>query len=218
MSSVIPGRPGMTFEQRERAISMLTTGMSARDVAWHFQCHESTISRLLNRFQQTGNVANRPRSGRPRKTKPWEDCFLTTSSQCNRFLSSRKLGHLLRNATGTRVCDKKGIGQCTRRSNESMPALHWHSADMTELSSLLLYRICNNIMLGFSNMIIPVHMLRGISRTFYSSITSMCCSGLQDHLIFLPLSTYGTTWVIRWDSAMMSTTSVILNVPCKLNG
>ena len=98
-------RPGMTFEQRERAIVMLTAGMSARDVAWHFQRHESTISRLLNRFQQTGNFADRPRSGRPRKTTTQEEHFHTTSSRCNRFLSSRKLGRLLMNATGTRVCD-----------------------------------------------------------------------------------------------------------------
>ena len=70
-------------EQCERAISMLTAGMSARDVARHFQRHESIISRLLNRFQQTGNVADRPRSGRPRKSAPREDRFLTTSSRCN---------------------------------------------------------------------------------------------------------------------------------------
>ena len=56
MSNIIPLRPGMTFEQRERAIGMLTTGMSAKDIAWHFQLHESTISQLLNKFQQTGNV------------------------------------------------------------------------------------------------------------------------------------------------------------------
>ena len=91
MSNVIPRRPGMAFEQRERAIGMLTAGMSARDVARHFQRHESTISRLLNRFQQTGNVADRPRSGRPRKTTPRENRFLTTSSRRNRFLSCRKL-------------------------------------------------------------------------------------------------------------------------------
>ena len=106
MSNVILRRPGMTFERRERAIGMLTAGMSARDVAWHFQRHESTISRLLNRFQQTGNVADRPRSGRPRKTTPRVDRSLTTSSRRNRFLSSRKLGPLLRNSTGTRVCDR----------------------------------------------------------------------------------------------------------------
>ena len=96
----------MTFEQRERAIGMLTAGMSARNVARHFQRHESTTSRLLNRFQQIGNVTDQPRSGRPRKTTPREDRFLTTSSRRNRFLSSEKLGRLLRNATGTRVCDR----------------------------------------------------------------------------------------------------------------
>ena len=101
MSNIIPCRPGMTFEQRERAIGMLTAGMLARDVARHFQRHKSTISRLLNRFQQSGNVTDRPRSGRPRKTMTWEDSFLTTSSGCNRFLSSRKLGRLLRNTTST---------------------------------------------------------------------------------------------------------------------
>ena len=166
---------------------MLTAGMSARDVAWHFQRHESTLSGLLNRFQQTGNVADRPRSGRPRKTTPREDCFLTTSSRRNRFLFSPKLGRLLRNATGTRVCDR------TVRSIERVPSLGCHSADVRELSSLVLYRICNNITLGFSNMIMPVHTLRGIARTFYASITSMCCSGLQHHRISFQLSTYGTT-------------------------
>ena len=80
--------------------------MSARDVARHFKRHESTICRLLNRFQQTRNVADRPRSGSQRKTMPREDRFLPTSSRRNRFLSSRKLGRLLRNATGTRVCDR----------------------------------------------------------------------------------------------------------------
>ena len=106
MSNVIPCRPGMTLKQCERAICMLTTSMSARDIAWHFQRHESMICRLLNRFQQTGNVADPPISGRPRKTTLREDLFLTTSSRCNRFLSSQKLSRLLRNATGTKVCDR----------------------------------------------------------------------------------------------------------------
>ena len=106
MSNVIQRRPDITFEQRERGIGMLTAGISARDVARHLQRHESTTSRLLKRFQQTGNVAERPRSDRPRKTTPREDRFLTASSRGNRFLSSRKLCRLLRNATGTGVCDR----------------------------------------------------------------------------------------------------------------
>ena len=196
MSNVIPRQPEMTFEQCERAIGMLTAGRSARDVARHFQSHESTISRLLNRFQHTGKVVDLPRSGRPRKTMPWEDHFLTTSSQRNTFLSSGKLGRLLRNATGTRVCDRTVRNWLhAARLKACHAILCWHSADVTELSSLLLYSISNNITLGFSNMIMPVHTLRGIPRTFYASITSMCCSSLQDHRISLPLSTYGTSGV-----------------------
>ena len=187
-------RPGMTFEQRERAIGMLTAGMSARDVARHFQRHELTISRLMNRFQQTGNIADRPRSDRPRKTTPQEDGFLTTLSRRNRFLSSRKLRCLLRNATGTRVCDRTVRNRLhAARLKGYRPDVGWHSADVTELLSLLLYRICNNITLGFSIMIMPDHTLRSIPRIFYVPITSMCCSGLQDHRISLLLSTYGTT-------------------------
>ena len=75
MSNVIPLRPGIAFEQRERTIGTLTAGMSARDVARHFQRNESTISRLLNRFQQTANVADQPRSGKPRKTTTRKTVF-----------------------------------------------------------------------------------------------------------------------------------------------
>ena len=44
MSNVIPRRPGMTFEQSERAIGMLTAGMSARDVARHSQNHDKSTT------------------------------------------------------------------------------------------------------------------------------------------------------------------------------
>ena len=60
-SNAIQRRPGLTFEQRERAVGMLTAGMSAIDVTRHFKLHDSTISRVLNRFQQNRNVADRPR-------------------------------------------------------------------------------------------------------------------------------------------------------------
>lgn len=98
-------RRGMTLEQCQRAMGMLTAGMSARNVARHFNVHESTISRLKTRFRQTGAVVDRPRTGRPRKTTQREDLFLVTSSRHNRFMSSRRLADRLRNTTGTRVSD-----------------------------------------------------------------------------------------------------------------
>ena len=203
-----PGMTWMTFEQRERVIGMLTTDMSAWDIAQHFQRHESTISQLLNRFQQTGNVADQPRSGRRHKIKLLEDRFLTTSSWRNRFLSSWKLVRLLRNATGTRVCDR------TVRNRLHVARF---KACCSYIGIQLMLRHCETRR-QWANMIMPVHTLRGIPRIFNTSIRSLCFSGLQDHRISLPLNTYGTTSVIRWEGAMMSTTFVILNVPCKLNG
>ena len=76
MPNVIPCQPEMTFEQHERAIGMLT-------------------ARMLADFSKLG-TSRTDRSVRPRKTRPREDRFLTTSSRRNRFVSSRKLGHLLR--------------------------------------------------------------------------------------------------------------------------
>ena len=48
----------LKINDRMSAWSMLTAGMSARDIAQHFQRPESTISRLLNRFRHTGNIAD----------------------------------------------------------------------------------------------------------------------------------------------------------------
>ena len=82
----------MTFKQREKAIG----------------CSEFPTPRIDNKSttEQISAHWDRPRSGRPRKSTPREDRFLTTSSQRNRFRYSRKLGRLLRNATGTIVCDR----------------------------------------------------------------------------------------------------------------
>ena len=50
----IEHRPGMTFEQRERAIGMLTAGMSAKDAAQHFQPHESTTEQISANWERHG--------------------------------------------------------------------------------------------------------------------------------------------------------------------
>ncbi len=74
-------RAGMKLERRQTAIGMLTAGMKVRHVARHFRVNESTIGRLKRRFNETGRVADRPRTGRPRKTTPREDRFIVTSSR-----------------------------------------------------------------------------------------------------------------------------------------
>lgn len=81
--------PGKTLEKRQRAVDMFMAGILARDVARHFNRDESTISRLRQLLQQTGNVADRPRLVRPRKTTPREESFITTSFRRNRLMSSQ---------------------------------------------------------------------------------------------------------------------------------
>ena len=53
------------LELRERAIDMLTAGMSTRAVAREFNVNFSTISRLQRCFREFGRMSNQPHNRRP---------------------------------------------------------------------------------------------------------------------------------------------------------
>ena len=75
MSNFIPCPPGMTFEQCESYQYAYCWHVGKRRCS-AFPTPRIDNSRLLNRFKQTGNVADRPRSGRLHKTMLREDYFL----------------------------------------------------------------------------------------------------------------------------------------------
>ena len=62
--------PGMTLDRRQQALGMLEAGMLVKDVAVHFGVHRTTIHRLRTRYEQSGSVKDRQRSGRPKTTNP----------------------------------------------------------------------------------------------------------------------------------------------------
>ncbi len=68
--------PQMSQVLRERAIGMLTAGMSTRAVARELNVHFSTISHLQMRFREFGSTSNRPLNRRPRVTTPAQDLHI----------------------------------------------------------------------------------------------------------------------------------------------
>ncbi len=61
---------------RERAIGMLTAGMSTRAVAREFNVPFSTISRLQRRFREFGSTSNRPHNHWPLITTPAQNLHI----------------------------------------------------------------------------------------------------------------------------------------------
>ncbi len=62
--------PQMSQVLRERAIGVLTAGMSTSARARELNVHFSTISRLQRRFREFGSTSYRPHNRRPRVTTP----------------------------------------------------------------------------------------------------------------------------------------------------
>ena len=77
--------PRLSKQDRQQALILLASGTSVNNVALQFNCHRNTISRLQTRFQQTGDISDRPRSGRPRVTTARQDRYITLTHLRQRF-------------------------------------------------------------------------------------------------------------------------------------
>ncbi len=65
--------PQMSQVFRERAIGMLTAGMSTGAFSRELNVHFSTISHLQRHFREASSTSNRPHNRRPRVTTPAQD-------------------------------------------------------------------------------------------------------------------------------------------------
>ena len=66
--------------------------MSVTVVSRHFGCTRKTIERLRRRFRVTGNLADQPRSGRPRVTTATDDRYIVLQHLRNRRLIAAATG------------------------------------------------------------------------------------------------------------------------------
>ncbi|ROL51658.1 Transposable element Tc1 transposase [Anabarilius grahami] len=117
--------PQMSQVLRERAIGMLTAGLSTRAVARELNVHFSTISRLQRRFREFGSTSNRPHNRSV--TTPAQDLHIQ---------------HLWRPATRTAaaafVCRRNRL-ECANAHIRWHLAL-WRGVLFTDESRFSLYR------------------------------------------------------------------------------
>ena len=70
--------PRVPAHLRERALGMLQGGMRTAVVARAINSNVRTVRRLRQRYRETGQTADRPRSGRPRVITPAQDRYIRT--------------------------------------------------------------------------------------------------------------------------------------------
>ena len=68
----------LTNPNRNQLIGMIIAGMSTTNVSHRFRVSERSIRRLVTRYNLTGVVDDRRRTGRPRKTSGAEDRIIRT--------------------------------------------------------------------------------------------------------------------------------------------
>ena len=78
----------LTDVQRGRATALLMQGQRQQQVANHFGVNVSTIERLVRRLRETGHLADRPRSGRPRVMSRRQDRTIRLAHLRNRRLTA----------------------------------------------------------------------------------------------------------------------------------
>jgi transposase len=84
-------RQKLAIPERWQAVGMHNSGFSHRREADHFRVNHSIIVRLMQRFRQTGDVTDRPRAGRPRKTTPREDWLISRRARQQPFSTAGAL-------------------------------------------------------------------------------------------------------------------------------
>ena len=86
--------PRLTNLQRALLIGQIQNGATLTAAARRFGVHKSTASRLLAKFNDTGDVRDRHRSGRFRVTTRQEDNFVTATAARNRHCTGEYSMHL----------------------------------------------------------------------------------------------------------------------------
>ncbi|KAJ3660639.1 hypothetical protein Zmor_005078 [Zophobas morio] len=125
-------RRHLSPDAANRAIGMLEAGARQVDVAQMLNVSQSVVSRLSNRYQETGSVIERQGQGRPRATTIREDRLLIREARRNPRSHCTLLRQELLHATGTSVTPRTVLTRIKetelrcRRPLRTVPLTHEH--------------------------------------------------------------------------------------------
>ncbi|GFU10295.1 transposable element Tcb2 transposase [Trichonephila clavipes] len=139
--STMSQRSHLTDSEAWKAVDWLEGSQTQAKVAQTIGLSQSAISRIWNRFLETGSVGRRPGQGRRRATTPNEDRYLVLMARRHRNMNATLLQQHLRSATGTRVSTQTvrnrlhGVGLYAHRPMVCVRLTSRHRRDRSVLSS-----------------------------------------------------------------------------------
>ncbi|GFX43011.1 transposable element Tcb2 transposase [Trichonephila clavipes] len=99
--STMSQRSHLIDSEAWRVVGRLEGGQTQVEVAQAIGVSQSVISRIWNRFLETGSAGRRPGQGRRRATTPNKDRYLVLTARRHRNMNATLLQQHLRSATGT---------------------------------------------------------------------------------------------------------------------
>ncbi|GFV40642.1 transposable element Tcb2 transposase [Trichonephila clavipes] len=133
--STMSQRSHLTNSEAWRVVGRLEGGQTLAEVAQAIGVSQSVISRIWNRFLETGSAGRRPGQGRKRATTPNEDRYLVLTARRHRNMNATLLQQQLRSATGTTVSTQTvrnrlhGVGLYARRPMVCVRLISRHRCD-----------------------------------------------------------------------------------------
>ncbi|GFY09145.1 HTH_Tnp_Tc3_2 domain-containing protein [Trichonephila clavipes] len=101
--STMSQRSHLTDSEAWKVVGRLEGGQTQAEVAQAIGVSQSVISRIWNRFLETGSAGQRPGEGHRWATTPNEDRYLVLTTRRHRHMNATLLEQHLRSATGITV-------------------------------------------------------------------------------------------------------------------
>ncbi|GFW06360.1 transposable element Tcb2 transposase [Trichonephila clavipes] len=136
--STMSQRSHLTDSEAWRVVGRLEGGQTQAEVAQAIGVSQSVISRIWNRFLETGSAGQGPGLGRRRATTPNEDRYLVLTARRHPNMNATLFQQHLRSATGTTVSIQTvrnrflGVGLYARRPMVCVRLTSKHRHDRRE--------------------------------------------------------------------------------------